>query len=86
MGKAISELSVDTNIFKILTYLSFRGGSLPSQISDETGIPSGTVRPALRALLSKGYITQLADGSYKSNIPFIDIISDLYTRSISKKA
>ncbi|MBS7619558.1 winged helix-turn-helix transcriptional regulator [Candidatus Bathyarchaeota archaeon] len=86
LDKAISDFSVDTNVFKVLIYLSFKGSSSPSQISGETGISSGTVRPALRTLLSKGYVFQLEDGTYKSKIPFIDIISDLYQRNLNKKA
>jgi len=86
LDRAISDLSVETNVFKVLVYLSFKGSSSPSQISDETGIPSGTVRPALRTLLSKGYVLQLEDGTYKSKISFSDIISDLYQKSLYKKA
>lgn len=80
MEKALGELSPSTSIFKVLTYLSFKGASLPSQVSEETGIPPGTVRPALRALLEKGYVVQKEGGAYTAKIAFTDIIADLYTR------
>lgn len=85
LNRATKELSVDTSPFKILTYLSFRGASLPSQIAEETGIPPGTVRPALRSLLEKGFVIQQDDGAYKSKVSFTEIISDLYLRCASKK-
>lgn len=84
LGKALGELSPRTSIFKVLTYLSFKGASLPWQIADETGIPRGTVRPVLRNLLEKGFVTQQVDGAYRSRIAFTDIISDLYARSEQK--
>lgn len=85
MNRATRELSVDTSPFKILTYLSFRGASLPSQIAEETGIPPGTVRPALRSLLEKGFVVQQDDGAYRSKVAFTEIISDLYLRCLAKK-
>lgn len=85
LDKAIKELSTDTSTFKILTYLSFKGACLPGQIADETGIPSGTVRPALRTLLGKGFVVQQEDGTYRSKVAFTDIVSDLYTRRTTKK-
>ena len=85
LERAIKELSTDTSVFKILTYLSFRGPSLPGQIADETGIPSGTVRPALRTLLGRGFVAQNEDGTYRSRIAFADMVSDLYTRLTIKK-
>ena len=84
LERAIKDLSPDTSRFKVLLYLSFKGPSLPGQVSDETGIPSGTVRPALRFLLEKGFVTQERDGAYRSKIAFTDIISDLYTRQEQK--
>ncbi len=78
LEKAIDELSPGTSMFKVLTYLSFKGASQPSQVSEETGIPPGTVRPALRSLLEKGYLIQQEDGAYRSKIAFTDIISHLY--------
>jgi len=80
LEKAIRELSADTSTFKVLTHLSFRGPSLPGLIAEETGIPPGTVRPALRTLLGKGFVVQQDDGTYKSKIAFTEIISDLYRR------
>ncbi len=68
----------------MLTYLAFKGPSSPSQVADETGIASGTVRPALRALLSKKFVVQLRDGSYQSKIAFTDIVSDIYTNYVRK--
>jgi DNA-binding MarR family transcriptional regulator len=79
MDKAVDDLNPGTSQFSVLVYLSFRGPSQPIEIADETGIPSGTVRPALRNLLDKGYVTQLDDGSYKSRIVFVDVISHLYS-------
>ena len=85
LEKALGELSPRTRIFKVLTYLSFKGASLPGQIAEETGIPRGTVRPVLRNLLEKGFVAQQEDGAYRSRIAFTDIISDLYARSERKK-
>jgi DNA-binding MarR family transcriptional regulator len=85
LEKALDDLSPGTSQFKVLTYLAFKGPSSPSQIAEDTGISPGTVRPALRALLSKKYLTQGRDGSYKSKIPFTDIISDMYSNFIRKK-
>ncbi|MBS7637744.1 winged helix-turn-helix transcriptional regulator [Candidatus Bathyarchaeota archaeon] len=85
LDRVARELSFDTSPFKILTYLSFRGASLPSQIAEETGIPPGTVRPALRSLLEKGFVIQQDDGAYRSKVAFTDIISDLYLRCTAKK-
>jgi DNA-binding MarR family transcriptional regulator len=75
----IGDLSPSTSQFKVLVYLSFKGSSLPSKVATETGIRAGTVRPALRALLDKGYVRQIEDGSYCSLIPFIEIVSHLYS-------
>ena len=82
--KAIKELNPRSSQFKILVYLAFEGPSSPSQIAEETGISPGTVRPALRTLLSKKYVTQERDRSYKSKVPFTDIISDLYASAIRR--
>ena len=79
--KAVQELSPGTSQFKVLTFLAFKGQSLPSTISEDTGIPAGTVRPALRALLEKGYVKQQEDGTYRSTIPFTDIVSHLYNQN-----
>jgi len=84
LEKAIKELSPNTSRFKILVYLSFKGPSLPGQIAEETGMPSGTIRPALRYLLGKRFLTQQRDGSYRSKISFTDIISKLYTHQEQK--
>jgi len=80
LERAVDDLSPTTSMFKVLVYLSFRGASQPSQVSEETGISPGTVRPSLRSLLDRGYVTQGEDGSYSSKIAFTDIISDIYTR------
>jgi DNA-binding MarR family transcriptional regulator len=76
--KAAQELGPGTSQFKVLVFLAFRNASTPSVISEETGILAGTVRPALRSLLEKGYVKQMEDGTYKSIISFTDIISNLY--------
>ena len=75
----VENVKPGTSQFNVLIYLAFKGPSAPIEISDEIGIPSGTVRPALRSLLEKEYITQLEDGSYKSKMPFTEIIANLYT-------
>lgn len=80
LEKAIRDLSPNTSRFKVLTYLSFKGPSHPGQIAEDTGIPSGTIRPALRYLLRRRFLTQQSDGAYKSKIAFTDIVSDLYMR------
>jgi predicted transcriptional regulator len=74
-----NNISPNTSQFKVLVYLAFKGASQPNEVSSETGISPGTVRPALRNLLNKGYIEQMDDGSYKSLIPFTDIVSYLYS-------
>lgn len=84
MERALEELSPGTSQFKVLAYLAFKGPSSPSQVADETGIAPGTVRPALRALLSKKFVVQLRDGSYQSKIAFTDIVSDIYTNYVRK--
>ncbi len=81
--KVLGDVSPTTSQFKVLVYLSFKGATQPTDISTETGIPAGTVRPALRTLLDKGYVQQREDGSYKSLVPFTEIVSHLY--SVVKK-
>ncbi len=76
--RALQELNPVTAQFKVLTFLAFRGPCSPSSISEESGMPPGTVRPALRGLLDKGFVKQLEDGNYKSLVPFTEIISNLY--------
>ncbi len=77
--EVLRDVSPKTVQFKVLTYLAFRGRSNPVDISEETQISPGSVRPALRTLLDKGYVDQLDDGSYKSRVPFTDIVSNLYS-------
>ena len=84
LEKAFKDLKPGTSQFNVLIYLAFRGPASPSQISDDTGISPGTVRPALRALLSKKYLIQGDEGSYSSKIAFTDIISDIYGNFIRK--
>jgi predicted transcriptional regulator len=74
----IEDLSPKTSLFKVLVYLAFKGPCQPNEVSVETGIPAGSVRPSLRTLLEKGYVEQLSDGDYKSIIPFTEIVSHLY--------
>ncbi len=75
----LDDLSPTTSHFKVLVYLSFKGATQPTDISTDTDIPAGTVRPALRTLLDKKYIEQKEDGSYYSLIPFTEIVSHLYS-------
>ena len=82
-NEVLENVSPKTSQFKVLTYLAFKGPSQPAEISTDTGIPAGTVRPALRTLLDKGYAVQLENGSYSSLVPFTDIVSHLY--SLTKK-
>ncbi len=82
--KALKELSPKSSQFKVLIYLAFEGPASPTQIAVETGISPGTVRPALRALFSKKFVTQERDRSYKSKIPFTEIVSDLFTNVIRR--
>jgi DNA-binding IclR family transcriptional regulator len=77
--EVLEDLSPRTSQFKVLTYLAFRGTSQPSEISEQTGIPAGTVRPALRTLLEKGYVSQVEGGAYRTDVAFTDIISHLYS-------
>ena len=81
--KVLGDVSPTTSQFKVLVYLSFKGAALPADISNETGIAAGTVRPALRTLLEKGYVKQREGGSYHSLVPFTEIVSHLY--SVVKK-
>ena len=77
--KAVKELRPKSSSeFKVLIYLAFEGPASPSHIAEETGISPGTVRPALRALLSKKYVTQERDRSYKSKVPFAEIVAYLF--------
>jgi DNA-binding MarR family transcriptional regulator len=82
-SEVLENVSPKTSQFKVLTYLAFKGPSQPAEISADTVIPAGTVRPALRTLLDKGYTLQHENGSYSSRVPFTDIVSHLY--SVSKK-
>ena len=82
-SEVLKNVSPKTSQFKVLTYLAFKGASQPAEISTDTGIPAGTVRPALRTLLDKGYALQHENGSYSSLVPFTDIVSHLY--SVNKK-
>ena len=82
--KALKELSPKSSQFKVLVYLAFEGPASPTQIAEETGISPGTVRPALRALLSKKFVTQGRDRSYKSKVSFTEIVSDLFTNVIRR--
>ena len=82
-SEVLENVSPKTSQFKVLTYLAFKGASQPAEISTDTGIPAGTVRPALRTLLDKGYALQHENGSYSSLVPFTDIVSHLY--SLTKK-
>lgn len=77
--EVLTDLNPSTSQFKVLVYLAFRGPCQPSDISDYTEIPPGTVRPSLRILLDKGYVEQKEGGNYKSLIPFTEVISYLYT-------
>lgn len=79
LEQVLKDVSPTTVQFKVLTYLAFRGQSSPVGISEETHISPGSVRPALRTLLDKGYVEQLGDGSYRSLVPFTDIVSHLYS-------
>ena len=79
LEEVLKDVSPTTVQFKVLTYLAFRGKSSPVDISEETQISPGSVRPALRTLLDKGYVEQLDDGSYRSLVPFTDIVSHLYS-------
>jgi len=81
--QALEDVSPKTSQFKVLVYLSFKGATQPTDISEQTDIPAGTVRPALRTLLDKGYVKQNEDSSYYSLIPFTEIVSHLY--SVVKK-
>lgn len=81
--EVLENVSPKTSQFKVITYLAFKGATQPADISTDTGIPAGTVRPALRMLLDKGYAVQTEDGSYKSLVAFTDIVSHLY--SVTKK-
>ena len=80
IDKVMQELKPDTAQFKVLTYLAFKGASLPGAISEETGIAPGTVRPTLRSLLDKGYVKQMADSTYRSTISFTDFVSYIFTK------
>jgi DNA-binding MarR family transcriptional regulator len=77
--KVLQDVSPKTSQFKVLVYLSFKGDTHPADISTETGIPAGTVRPALRKLLDRGYVEQGDDGSYISLVSFTEIVSHLYS-------
>ena len=79
----LKDLNPGTSQFKVLVYLAFRGPTQPSEISENTDIRAGTVRPALRTLLEKGYVEQLEDGGYRSLVPFTEVVSHLYKVALS---
>jgi hypothetical protein len=81
--EVLENVSPKTSQFKVLTHLAFKGVTQPADISADTGIPAGTVRPALKTLLDKGYALLGENGSYKSLVPFTDCVSHLY--SLNKK-
>jgi DNA-binding MarR family transcriptional regulator len=85
LNRALKDLNPKSSQFKVLTYLAFKGPSTPSQISEDTGILPGTVRPALRALLSKKFVTQGRDRAYRSKIVFTELISDIYSNNLRKE-
>lgn len=77
--QVMKQLDPRTNLFKVLVYLAFsKEPCRPAEISNGTGISPGTIRPALRSLLKMGFVGQEPDGSYKSKIPFTEIISDVF--------
>lgn len=84
LDKALEELSPTTSLFKIFLHLSYRGAMTPSQIAEETGISPGTVRPALRTLLKRGYVNQREDGSYEAveDLTLVDIFSHIYAKLV----
>jgi len=82
--RILEELDPDTSLFKVLVYLSFRGPCRPADVSRETGIKPGTVRPALRDLLEKGFVEQVSEGVYRSLVPFTDMVA-LVFKKISGK-
>lgn len=84
--QATKQLKPETNLFKVFVYLAFSKKPCRStEISKGTGIPSGTIRPALRSLLKMGLVDQEPDGSYKSKIPFTEIISNVFQRLPKKR-
>lgn len=83
--QAMKQINPKTSLFKVLVYLAFsKEPCKPDEISKVTGIPQGTVRPAIRSLLKMGFVGQEPDGSYKSKISFTEIISDIF-QSLPKK-
>ena len=79
--EVVKQIDPRTNLFKVLVYLAFsKEPRKPAEISKGTGIPPGTIRPALRSLLKTGFVGQEPDGSYKSKIFFTEIISNIFQR------
>ena len=79
--QVIKQLDPETNVFKVLVYLAFsKQPCKPAEVAKGTGIPPGTIRPALRSLLKMGFVDQEPDRSYKSKISFTEIITDIFQR------
>ena len=79
--RVTKQLDPETNAFKVLVYLAFtKEACKPADVAKGTGIPPGTIRPALRSLLKMGFVGQEPDRSYKSKISFTEIITDIFQR------
>lgn len=76
--KPLDALGLETSAFKILCYLSFRGGALkPSAIAEGVGMKASTVRARLAELKRIGLISATPEG-YVSNLLPYDILMRLY--------
>ena len=65
-------------LLKVFLYIAFKGPVYPKAVAEGTKISPGTVRPALRELLRRGYVIQMKYGRYDSEIPFTDLLLQFY--------
>jgi DNA-binding IclR family transcriptional regulator len=83
--QAMEKIKPETSAFQVLIYLAFsKEPCKPAEISKTTGLPPGTIRPTIRSLLKMGLVIQEPNGSYRSKIPFTEIISDMFQRLLKK--
>jgi DNA-binding IclR family transcriptional regulator len=84
LEKELGRLRLDTVAFQVLSYITFRGGSLkPSQIAEGINMNPSTVRARLAEMKGKGLVIQSPAG-YASAVNPYDILMKLY-RDIKKE-
>jgi DNA-binding IclR family transcriptional regulator len=83
--QVLDKINPETSLFQVLIYLAFsKEPCKPAEISKYTGLPPGTIRPAIRSLLKMGFVYQDQNGLYRSKIPFTEIVSDIFQRLLKR--